>query len=140
MSETMDLSNELLRSVAWAAVRDRRVLAVRTDGRDAFYLPGGKIEPGESPETALCREVLEELGVVLDPLSTRPFAAFTGPAHGIEPGVTLRMLVYWADGRGDPRPAREVAELAWLGSGERGRCAPVARKVLERLFAEGHID
>jgi len=115
------------------------VLVVRTRGRDAFYLPGGKIEAGEAPEAALCREVAEELGVILDRFTVRPFAAFTGPAHGIEPRVTLRMLVYWAEGGGNPRPGREVAELAWVSSAEQLRCAPVARKVIERLLAEGHI-
>jgi 8-oxo-dGTP diphosphatase len=153
MSETVDLSHripiglrldvgveELLDTVAWATIRDRRLLAVRSHGRDAFYLPGGKLEPGESPEAALCREVLEELGVVLDPLTVRPFAAFTGPAHGLGRPVTVRMLVLLAGAVGDPRPGQEVAELAWLTSAERHRCAPVACLVIERFAAEGFID
>ena len=46
--------------------RGRVLLARRTAGRDLAGLwefPGGKREPGESPEVALQRELLEELGI-----------------------------------------------------------------------------
>ncbi len=46
--------------------RGRILLARRTEGRDLAGLwefPGGKREPGESPEAALARELHEELGI-----------------------------------------------------------------------------
>lgn len=49
-------------------VRGRILLARRTDGRDLAGLwefPGGKREPGESPEHALIRELQEELGITV---------------------------------------------------------------------------
>lgn len=46
--------------------RDRILLARRTEGRELAGLwefPGGKVEPDESPEAALVRELREELGI-----------------------------------------------------------------------------
>ena len=58
--------------------RGRILLARRTRGRDLAGLwefPGGKVDPGESPEQALVRELHEELGIAVqigDPLIAVP--------------------------------------------------------------------
>ena len=50
-----------------AVIFDEQILMVRHihDGRDYWTLPGGGIEPRETPEEAAEREVLEETGLVV---------------------------------------------------------------------------
>lgn len=50
--------------VAAIIVRDGRVFATQRgygDYKDMWEFPGGKMEPGETPESALVREIREEL-------------------------------------------------------------------------------
>ena len=52
--------------VAAVICKDGKFLATQRgygEFKDWWEFPGGKIEPGESPEQALCREIKEELRV-----------------------------------------------------------------------------
>ncbi|NJD56302.1 MAG: (deoxy)nucleoside triphosphate pyrophosphohydrolase [Nitrospirae bacterium] len=57
----------MVRVVAAVVEKDGKVLIARRRKGDKlagkWEFPGGKIEPGESPEAALRRELLEELGI-----------------------------------------------------------------------------
>ncbi|MGI5166926.1 NUDIX hydrolase [Spirillospora sp. CA-253888] len=130
---------EVIDKVAWVCVRDGRALAVRSHGKDAFYLPGGKREAGEDDAATLAREVGEELGVTLtgDPVHLGTWEA---AADGRSGGVTVRMACYTADHAGTPRAAAEIAELAWLSSGDAGRASAATALVLAALRESGLID
>ena len=46
-------------SIKGVVVRDGRVLLLRNE-REEWELPGGRIEPGETPEQCVVREIIEE--------------------------------------------------------------------------------
>jgi 8-oxo-dGTP diphosphatase len=119
-------------AVGWVHVGAAGLLAVRTRGRDRFYLPGGKPEPGETLPEAVRREVLEELGVSLD----APEEAFVieDDAHGFARPTRVRLTCFTGPGHGIPQPAAEIEEVAWLAAADRDRAAPAVQQVLDRVL------
>lgn len=100
--------------------RPRHLLAARRTGPaglvGGWELPGGKVDPGETPLEALHREIAEELGVgievgpeLLDPAGGRTGWALSPP---------YRMRVWLARvTAGEPAPIEDHDAVTWLGPG-----------------------
>jgi 8-oxo-dGTP pyrophosphatase MutT (NUDIX family) len=131
-----------LRVSAILLLRHRRVLMVRSRGRDVLYLPGGKVEPGESGVAAAVREAFEETGLRLTPDDLTEFATVTEPAHDQPPGTLVAMTLFLvrSGGTGDPVPSAEVSEVAWLGTSDADQCPPAGVETLRLLAAAGLVD
>ena len=128
-------------AAAWVCVRDRRVLVVRPDDSDAFYLPGGKPEPGETYAEAAARETAEEVGLPVDPAGLTLFTEIDAPAHNRPAGTRVRLICFvGGPDDGEPAAANEIAELDWFTSADAGRCAPAIRLLLAALVTADLID
>jgi 8-oxo-dGTP diphosphatase len=94
--------------------RDGKVLiARRPPGRPLAGLwefPGGKVEAGEEPETALIREILEELGIEIARTDLVPLT-FASHAY---PDFHLLMPVYLCERWLGSIVAQENQELRWV--------------------------
>ncbi|MGK9147971.1 NUDIX domain-containing protein [Plantibacter flavus] len=125
---------------AVAVIRDRRVLMVTARGRDVLYMPGGKIDAGETPPEAAVREASEEVALALDAAAVELLFTVVTQAHGEPDGRLVRMHVFAASTDAEPRPSAEVSAVHWVGTESLDRCPPAGREVLERLAALGLID
>jgi 8-oxo-dGTP diphosphatase len=129
----------IIDKVAWVHIVDRRVLMTRSHGKDAYYLPGGKREPGESDATCLRREVREELSVDLKPETLRKLGVWEAQAHGKPEGVKIVMPCYEADYAGELQASAEIEEFVWLTHADRERTGPVGQIVFDWLHARGAL-
>ena len=93
---------------------DGRVLiAQRPQGKSMAGLwefPGGKVEPGETPEEALIRELREELGIRVLPACLAPL---TFASHAYEKFHLLMPLYVCRKFDGMPK-GREGQALKWV--------------------------
>ena len=153
MDAATHLTSDGRRVVVAGAVEQRgRLLAARRTRpaslAGGWELPGGKVEPGESAEHALVRELREELAV-----DAVVVGAVPGPVAGdwlLDDSSVLRVLRVRLE-PGEPSPAvahdlvrwlgpREIDAVPWLPSD-----VPPARAALDRLdtwvdFASGAVE
>lgn len=106
---------KIIRIVAALIIRaDGMALVVRKRGTSAFMQAGGKLEPGETPQAALLRELQEELDLVVDTGALVPFGHFEAPAAN-EPGHVVVADVFRIDiGDQEISAAAEIEEIRWI--------------------------
>jgi 8-oxo-dGTP diphosphatase len=101
---------------AGVVIRENRVLVARRKAgshlEGLWEFPGGKLEPGESPDDCLVRELHEELGI-----SVRVGRILDTVYHRY-PEKNVLLLFYECELIDGEPQALDVAEVAWVGRSE----------------------
>jgi len=160
VDEGVNGRSALRRLVVGAAIVDdldapRSLLAARRSSPPAlaglWEFPGGKVEPGEDPQEALCREMREELGVEIEIGDEVPGpedfgmtagGVVIGHAWPLTPAIDDRAFVlrlwFARITAGEPKPLEDHDRVRWLGPGE-WRDVPWVdgdRPIVETLIAD----
>lgn len=107
----------LVVAAALIDIDGRLLLARRPEGKSMagmWEFPGGKIEPGETPEAALTRELKEEINV---DVSQSCLAPFTFASHEYADFHLLMPLYVCHKWKNLPEP-KENQQLAWVSADE----------------------
>lgn len=131
---------KIIDKLAWIHLQNKKILSTRSKGKTKFYIPGGKREAGESDETALIREIKEELTVNLLPTTIKFFGNFQAQADSHAEGIQVLMQCYLADYQGSITAAAEIEEVAWLTNQDRDKISPVDQLIFDELVKQGLID
>lgn len=115
-------------------VRDGRIFATQRgygEYKDWWEFPGGKIEPGETPQQALVREIREELAAGIT------VGSLVRTVEWDYPGFHLTMHCYWCTlDSAEPRLLEHEA-ARWLSRDELASVSwlPADREIIEDIKA-----
>jgi 8-oxo-dGTP pyrophosphatase MutT (NUDIX family) len=124
-------------------IENRKLLLAFSKNKECFYLPGGKIDEGETAASALCREISEELNINLDQNELRYYTHISAPAYGEKAGVIMEQDCFLIDRPVSPTAAAEIGELKYFSLNEyldETNKAPGVVMILEKLKEVNFID
>lgn len=128
---------KIIKVVAAVIKKDAKVFATQRgygEFKDGWEFPGGKIEPGETPQEALKREIKEELDANIEVGELIDIVEYDYP------NFHLSMQCFWCELKGDKIELKEHESAKWLELDskelESVEWLPADRGVIEKIICE----
>lgn len=128
---------KIIKVVAAVIKKDAKVFATQRgygEFKDGWEFPGGKIEPGETPQEALKREIKEELDANIEVGELIDIVEYDYP------NFHLSMQCFWCELKGDKIELKEHEAAKWLELDskelESVEWLPADRGVIEKIICE----
>ncbi|NLR63108.1 NUDIX domain-containing protein [Chitinophaga varians] len=128
--------------VGLIVVENRELMLAFSKNKNAWYLPGGKVDAGETPLQAMQREIREELNMDLPADSLHWYYHITAPAFG-ENNVEMRQNCFLHQLRQTPQPSAEIGAVRFFSLETYRKEQHQVRGVLlafEKLQQDGLVD
>lgn len=124
-------------------ILNRKLLLAFSKNKQCFYLPGGKIDEGETAAGALCREIAEELNISLDENELTYYTHISAPAYGEQNGTIMEQDCFFINKLVEPAASSEIGAIKYFSLKEylnETNKAPGAVMVMERLMKDNLVD
>ena len=96
-------------------VHNQALLLAYSNNKQAWYLPGGKIDAGESAKQALLREIREELALDLETKQLHFYTHISAPAYGETPAVMMAQDCFRCElGDAIPQAQAEIGAVRYF--------------------------
>lgn len=108
------MGNKALPTAGLVVVKGDKLLLAYSKNKKAWYLPGGKIDDGESSLETLQREIFEELNIVLNTERLKYYCHITAPAYGEEPPIIMEQDCFLYQLNEKIEPKNEIGEVRFF--------------------------
>jgi 8-oxo-dGTP pyrophosphatase MutT (NUDIX family) len=105
---------EKLHTAGLIVVKDNKLLLAYSKNTNAWYLPGGKLDPGETSKEALIREIKEELSLDVDPEKLPFFYHISIRAYGQVPPKMMEQDCFLYDLQEEIKPRNEIEAVKYF--------------------------
>jgi 8-oxo-dGTP pyrophosphatase MutT (NUDIX family) len=97
-------------------IKNRKLLLAFSKNKRAWYLPGGKIDDGETTLIALIRKIKEELNILLEKEKLKFYIHITSLAFGEHPEIMMEQDCFLYHLGEMPKPNAEIEDLKYFNS------------------------
>lgn len=108
------MGNKALPTAGLVVVKGDKLLLAYSKNKKAWYLPGGKIDDGESSLETLQREIFEELNIVLNAERLKYYCHITAPAYGEDPPIIMEQDCFLYQLNEKIEPKNEIGEVRFF--------------------------
>jgi 8-oxo-dGTP pyrophosphatase MutT (NUDIX family) len=103
-----------LHTAGLIVIKDKKLLLAFSKNKQAFYLPGGKVDAGETAVQALLREIKEELNIELEEKKLQYYTHVTAAAYGETNGIIMEQDCFLYKPSIQPQAAAEIEALQYF--------------------------
>lgn len=102
--------SNMIEKVGAIIIQNKKLLLVSNNQQSFYWTPGGKLEPGETIEQTLKREIQEELNVSID--SYTPYITYISDQE--EDGKDRKVYTFMVSYQGEIKLSNEITKSKWV--------------------------